>query len=338
MIVSRVYFSKMVDYRLKMITKYDDLTEKYKDYYDYNRNKKYDYDIHKGMSLLTYRQKCNNNPVCEGWDIVVSDFVTYMWGENVNVDKSIYKNSLAKTISIIMSEIEVLWEISAYLNFRIDLPTGSFSNTNPINVVNITTTGKRYRTPLRVVAPNVLLKNGDDPASTYEEETNWNPFDLTDKTVAPIKTENRATTIFKNLVTTENRATTILKNLPLIVVSGALAAWIMYYKTRQQDEMAGGGKEEDDEIKDAFNKLIEADVNIKDVGEFINTSVNRKQLIDGIKETVPIDDTDFAGFGVITEGDTVFGKMFEGGKRKRSTKRSTKKNKKNKKSNRKRRA
>ena len=155
---------------------------------------------------------------------------------------------------------------------------------------------------------------------------------LTNKTVEPITTKNSITTILKNLVTTENPVKTILKNLPLIVVSGALTAWMMYYKTRQQDEMAGGVKEDDDEIKDAFDELIKADVNIKEVENFINTSDNRKQLIDSIKKTVPIED--FKEFD-LEDGETVFRDMFDGGKRKRSTKRSTKKNKK---SNRKRRA
>lgn len=329
MVVSRDYFSNMKKHRVTMIKKYKDLTDKYKDYYeDWNRK----YNIHKGMSLLEYRQKCNNNPVCVDWDIVVSDFVAYMWGENVNVDKSIYKNRLGETINIIISEIEELWEISAYLNFKIGLTTGSFSDRKTINVVNITTYSKRTVTPKRGTPPNVLLKNGDEPAPTYEEITNWTPFSLTNKTVEPITTKNSITTIFKNLVTTENPVKTILKNLPLIVVSGALTAWMMYYKTRQQDEMAGGVKEDDDEIKDAFDKLIEADVNIKEVENFINTSDNRKQLIDSIKKTVPIED--FKEFD-LEDGETVFRDMFDGGKRKRSTKRSTKKNKK---SNRKRRA
>jgi len=329
MIVSRDYFSKMKDHRQTMIKKYNDLTEKYKDYYDGRNRKSY-------ISLLEYRQKCNNNPVCEKWEIVVSDFVTYMWEENVNVDKSIYKNSLDKTINIIISEIEELWEISAYLNSTIGIKTDSFSESKT-NVVDITRLDGRAKSPKRVThQPNVLLKNRVEPAPTDAAETKFSPFDLTNKTVEPI-TKNSITTIFKNLVTTENPVKTILKTLAPIVVTGVLSAWAMwYYNRRQQNGMDGGGKEEDDEIENAYKALIEENVN--DVKKFIKEEVSdeqKKQIINEVKKNVSTED--FEEFK-LKDGETIFGKMFDGGKRKRSTKRSTKKNKKNKKSNRKRRA
>lgn len=321
MVVPTEYFFKMVYRRRKLIEKYL--------HYNYRNNR------NQNINLLKYREEFNDysddnfyfsSYHTDSWNSVVSSYVKYMWAKT-NVDEPIDGKTQKQTKDEIMSEIEKLWRISAYLNIKNnqEYQIDDFDHTRTINVVIITVPGRDKSTlRTRNDKPNIKLEYGKEPTRTSDAITDNDPFGIEPKTVEPI--------------TTENSVTKILKGLAPYVASVALGAWVTWYIIRQQnrmdgmDGMDGGGKDEDYEIEKAYEELIKVDVN--EVKDFIKkTPLEQKlEIIKEVKKNVSIED--FKEFD-LEDGESVFGKMFDGGKRKRSTKRSTKKNKK---SNRKRRA
>jgi hypothetical protein len=265
--------------------------------------------------LLQFREKCNDKAICTksgiSWDTTVSDYVKKLG----NVDESVDGKTMTQLKDKIMSDIEKLWNISAYLGMKKG------------DVVNITI-AQRASSPQRGSAFKLIKFML--PVSTKDSVNDVDPFKILVETVAPAP----------------NKLLNIVKEYAIPVIAAALSSYVAYTILKNDSELHGGGKEEE-EVDDLLKQLKSANISKSDISDYVKNLTDEEKKI--IKEKVQertertgrkVSTEDFAEFG-LNDNDTVFGFMdtgSRGGKRKRNTKRGTKKNKKNKKSNRKRRA
>jgi hypothetical protein len=264
-------------------------------------------------NLLHFREKCNKDANCTGWDTAVSNYVKKTFP---NVDETIDGKTIQILKDKIMSDIAKLWNISAYLGIMKG------------DVVNITNE-PRSDTPLRSAA--FMLKKFNKPVSTDKSVVNDDPLKILVETVAP---------------DSDNKILNIAKEYAISVIIIALGGLVAYYMKLGDDsggDLHGGGEDEDAE--ELLKQLKTAETSRINILNYVNNNLTDEQK-NKIKKEVEkiigkkVSTEDFAEFG-LGPNENIFGFMntgSRGGKRKRNTKRGTKKNKKNKKSNRKRRA